>query len=190
MIAAGMANGEATRLSASEAEMAELRAAVARLDAHEQIRSRIHQCARALDRLDRDLLEAQFWPDAQIDYGTIYRGSVQGFLEVAMAFQGSMRDTQHLVGNTVISAQSETASAESYVHAQHVLAQDSGLVQLIVGGRYLDRFERRADNWRLSFRTEIIDWGRWLPIQENWFDSNEQLPKGLRSRGDKSYSIL
>ncbi|HEY0746003.1 MAG TPA: nuclear transport factor 2 family protein [Steroidobacteraceae bacterium] len=171
-------------------QLAELQAAVARLDAQEQIRRRIYNCARALDRLDRDLLKSQFWPEAQIDYGSIYRGPIEGFLDTAMAFQGSMRDTQHLVGNILISVQTETASAESYVHAQHVIAQDSGLVQLIVGGRYLDRFERRASEWRLRFRTEIIDWGRQLPIHEGWFDSNDQLTKGLRSCSDESYAIL
>ena len=161
-----------------------------RLEAREAIRDRIYAYARALDRLDRQLLEAQFWPDATVDYGVFYKGSAPGFVEVALRFQGSMRDTHHLVGNILAEVAGDLAAVESYVHAQHVIETPDGLVQLSVGARYLDRFQRRSDEWRLSFRTEVLDWGRWLPISEPWFDANREMPKGVRGDADPSYRYL
>jgi hypothetical protein len=168
-------------------ELEELRAQVSRLRAHEEMRGRLFAYARALDRLDRELLEAQFWPDAQVDYGGFYQGPVSGFIDTALRFQGAMRDTQHLIGNIAIDSAQDTARVESYVHANHVLLDGETLVQLMVGARYLDRFERRGALWKLSFRAEVMDWGRWVPIQERWFELARDLPKGLRGRADLSY---
>lgn len=163
---------------------------VERLRALEEIRARVHGFSRALDRLDRELLARQFWPDAEVDYGVFYKGAVAGFVDVAMGFQGAMRDTQHLVGNVQASVDGDRATAESYVHAHHVIAQGADLVQLMVGARYLDRLERRDGEWRIAFRTEVLDWGRWLPVPERWFEQNAEMPKGRRDRDDLSYRYL
>lgn len=171
-------------------QLAALAVEVDRLRAREAIRERILGCCRALDRLDRELLREQFHPDAEVDYGSIYRGPVAGFLDVAMGFQGAMRDTQHLVGNVAIAVDGDVATAESYVHAHHVIVQGEERVQLMVGGRYLDRFTRCDGEWRIAFRTELIDWGRWLPMPDRWFEDNDQLAKGLHGRDDASYRHL
>ena len=172
-----------------ESEIELLRGEVARLKGLEQMRTRIYQCARALDRLDRGLLEAQFWPDAQVDYGAFYQGAITGFLDVAMRFQGSMRDTHHLIGNILIEIAEESAGAETYVQAHHVI-DEGQLTHLTVGARYLDRFSRRDGEWRLIFRTEVMDWGRSIPMQDRWFESNDALPKGSRGKADLSYRFL
>ena len=173
-----------------ELQLNALRREVAHLRAYEEIRGRVYGAARALDRLDRDLLEAQFWPDAEVTYGTFYRGPIAGFLDVAMQFQGSMRDTQHLVGNMSIEVDGALARAESYVHAHHAIVQGQDLVQWMVGARYLDRLECRDQEWRISYRTEVVDWGRWLPVPERWFESSHELPKGQRGRADLSYEFV
>lgn len=172
-----------TRFARLEAQLEGLRA-------REVVRERIFSACRALDRLDRGLLQAQFWDDATVDYGAIYRGPIAGFIDVAMGFQGTMRDTQHLVGNVLVEIDGEEARAESYVHAHHVIVQGEERFQLMIGGRYLDRLTRRAGEWRISFRTELLDWGRWLPMPERWFEDNGELEKGQRDRADVSYRFL
>ena len=171
-------------------QMQSLLTQLRRLQGIDEIRTRVHHCARALDRLDAGLLRRQFWDDAQIDYGSIYRGSIAGFVDIAIAFQSRMRDTQHLVGNVTVTIDGDRAASESYVHAQHVIEEAGDLKQLVVGGRYLDRFERRNGEWRISYRTEVIDWGRMVPIAERWFEHSNELPKGLRSAEDLSYRYV
>lgn len=171
-------------------QVRQLTADVARLRAADALRGCVHDYARALDRLDRTLLAAQFWPEAEIDYGRIYRGSVEGFLDVALQFQGAMRATHHLVGNVRTAVDGDRATAESYVQAHHVLVAGDERIELVVGARYLDRFEQREGCWRIAFRSEVLDWGRRVAIAERWFDDDEQMAKGRRDREDLSYRFL
>jgi len=171
-----------------ESELA-LRSQLDVLIAHEAVRQRFYAVCRAMDRLDRELLAAQFWPDAEVDYGVFYKGAIGGFLEIAMGFQGSMRDTHHLVGNVLARVDGATLTAEAYVQANHVIPTPTGNVQLLVGARYLSRLERRDGDWRIIYQTELLDWGRWLPIGDTWFDDNAEMPKGRRDRKDGSYLL-
>lgn len=171
-------------------EVCSLRAQVRLLQDKDDIAQVIRNVARATDRLDRELFAAQFHPDAQIDYGSIYQGSVGGFVDLAMQFQGAMRDTQHLIGNISIQIDGDQAYAESYVYAHHVLQKGADLEELIVGGRYLDRLARREGAWRIAFRTEVIDWGRYVPVTERWYEDNSELAKGRRGHQDPSYQLL
>lgn len=160
------------------------------LESRESITRCIYQAARAIDRLDRPLLAAQFHTDAEVDYGVIYKGAISGFLDITMQFQGGMRDTQHIVGNVDITLDVESATTESYVYAHHVIELGETRNELIVGGRYLDRFERRDGKWKILFRTEVLDWARNVPIGERWFEDNNELPKGRRGHDDPSYLFL
>ncbi len=168
-------------------ELDQLHRQVQQLMAREAVRARMLSVARAYDRLDRELMLEQFWPDATVDYGVFYQGGILGFIDVAMSFQGAMRDTQHLLGNIAVQVEGNTAHAESYVHAYHVTKEDGALVQLIVGARYLSRFAYRQEEWRITYQTEVLDWGRRLPIAEQWFEQNREMPKGRRDRSDLSY---
>ena len=60
----------------------------------------------------------------------------------------------------------------------------------MVGARYLSRFAQRGGEWRIIYQTEVLDWGRWLPIVEQWFEQNREMPKGQRGRDDLSYRFL
>jgi 3-phenylpropionate/cinnamic acid dioxygenase small subunit len=65
--------------------------------------------------------------------------------------------TKHVVTNLVIDADEEagTASARSYFT---VLQQvDEFPLQVVVAGRYHDRFERADDDWRLTERIILCD---------------------------------
>ena len=174
-------------LSSLQSDNERLRLQVQQLRAHEEIRNRIHAYARALDRLDRRLLADQFWPDARVDYGAFYQGLVTGFIHAAMRYQGAMRDTQHLVDSVTVTMAEDTADVESYVHATHVLVDGSELVQLAVGARYVDRFERRQSTWKISSRTEIMDGGRWMRMSERWRGLARELPRGLKVRTDLAH---
>jgi len=50
------------------------------------------------------------------------------------------------------------ARVESYVTATHVLRPEAGGFRFVVAGRYVDRFERRGDEWRIAARKLVVDW--------------------------------
>lgn len=158
--------------------------------AEAQARRLLYAYARACDRLDRELMKTLFWPDATADMGTIYSGGAAGFVEVALSFMGSMATTRHDIANILVSHDgSESCAAESYVTAWHRIDTPEGTRELIVLGRYLTRFARRGDEWRIIQHGEVLDWGRVNPTDPAWFEANGELSKGRRDRDDASYAL-
>jgi hypothetical protein len=54
------------------------------------------------------------------------------------------------------------------VTACHRLAGDDGDRDAVIGGRYLDRMDRRGTQWRIAHRTMLYDWSRDLGESIDW----------------------
>ena len=117
---------------------------------------------RGIDRCDADQLAAAFTPDAVIDYGDGAR-PVSDVIPGLIAGLGAMRLTQHNITNTVIRLSGETAKAETNCVALHILPNADGDIELVVGGRYLDRLSRCAGRWLIAERLYVMDWNRSAP---------------------------
>lgn len=141
--------------------------------------------ARALDRLDGELLRSCFYDDAQIQMGEIYRGGPDGFRDVALQFMGTMVATRHVIGNVLAVGR----GFECYVDAWHLIARDGDHYELIVRGRYLQELEERKGDWALARHSEIVDFGYERPADLNWFEGPVGLPRGIRGKDDRSYSL-
>jgi SnoaL-like domain len=115
---------------------------------------------RGLDRLDRDLLRAQFWDDAYVDYG-IYAGDADGFADFCMkALQSHVRN-HHMIGQHLIEVEGGTAWGEVYFQAYHRVVNAAGeLRDMVIAGRYVDRYEKRGEIWKFAYRSEVVDWAR------------------------------
>ena len=55
-----------------------------------------------------------------------------------------------------------------------------GLEDLIIAGRYLDRYERRDDVWKIAYRSEVVDWTRSEPVNEPYFEMAPDCLRGGR----------
>lgn len=121
---------------------------------------------RALDRGDLALLRKIFHDDAEIDCGTLYRGSIDGFLkgdrEEMVAQRVGFKIGIHMVLNTLFAIDGDRAEGEIYSLAFEEWGEPHGQLQAIMG-RYLDRYERRAGMWRISHRTILTDMKSHLP---------------------------
>jgi hypothetical protein len=158
----------------------------------EAIRHCLMRYCRGIDRLDRELLDSVYWPDATDDH-IIYSGNASGFINFVIDVLSQLDQTQHLVGNVLIDMSGpDMASSESVFQAFHRLPGAVGASDLFVGGRYVDRLEKRNDEWRILARTVIIDWFR------SYQDSGEfsEKPMGMdtqpggRKPDDPSYSLM
>jgi hypothetical protein len=49
---------------------------------------------------------------------------------------------------------------EIYTIATHTIRGRSGAVDVVVGGRYLDKYEKRSDTWKFVERAIVTDWAR------------------------------
>jgi hypothetical protein len=138
---------------------------------------------RALDRLDAELMRSVFFEDAYCEYG-FYNGPPAQFAEFAMGALGGHAANQHMLGNVLIEVEGDEAFGEVYFHAYHKLAaaSGSGFDDLVIAGRYIDRYEKRDGVWKIAYRSERNDWSRTTPTNDPYFD---MAPNGLRgSRAD------
>lgn len=139
---------------------------------------------RAVDRGDRALLEATLTPDARIDT----TGAAIGVDELAAALEAVEDGTtlSHFVGNDLIEIDGDRAAGEAYVLAMRVTEQlATGEQRMrIRGGRYLVRFARSEDGWRIEALTLVDDWSRVEPIVAA---DGVGAHRGSRSRRDPSY---
>lgn len=117
---------------------------------------------RGIDRCDAEQLAAVFTPDAMIDYGDGAR-PIADVIPGLIAGLGAMRLTQHNISNTVMRIAGDTAKAETNCVALHLMPAPEGEVELVVGGRYLDRLEKRDGRWRIAERLYVMDWNRSAP---------------------------
>lgn len=152
---------------------------------------------RGIDRADAALLAEVFWPDAQI-HGELFSGGPEDF--IAFSVPGGLRNWErmtHLITNSVIRIDGDRAAAESCFYGYHVAHGDGRSDvppgDLVICGRYLDRFARREDEWRLIEKTILFDWYREYP------DAGGGKPgpmgttvtmKGEPAPGDRSYALF
>jgi SnoaL-like domain len=142
---------------------------------------------RGIDRCDADQLAAVFTPDARIDYGDGAK-PIAETIPGLMAGLGAMRLTQHNIANTVMRITGTRAKAETNCVALHLIPTPDGEVELVVGGRYLDRLEKREGRWQIAERLYVMDWNRTSPstmqLEGGLFDGLQR--RGARGSVDPS----
>jgi len=131
---------------------------------------------RGLDRLDEAQLSCVFWEDGWCDYG-FTRGTPAQFIAYALAALKDHAANQHMMGNVLIDLDGDQAYGEVYFQAYHKFMAEDGYQDMIIAGRYLDRYERRGEEWRFAFRSEVVDWSRSDATRDSYFN---MAPDGLR----------
>jgi hypothetical protein len=158
----------------------------------EAIRECLYRYSRGVDRLDADMLRSAYWPDA-IDTHLEFKGNVEQFIAWAFPIMQGMDQTMHMIGNILITIRGSRADVESYFYGYHRIAMPDGRnVDVIGSGRYLDRFERRGDEWRIAERLVMTDWFREYPDSADWRKGllGQRVDCGGRYPDDPSYSLL
>jgi SnoaL-like domain len=144
---------------------------------------------RGLDRRDPLLLRSVFHDDATTHYGA-FAGSPDEFVGYAMNALSTHESTQHLLGQVNLWFDGDDrATGEVYFTAFHRLVRDGARTDLTISGRYLDRYERRAGDWGVSRRTEVVDWARTEPAQDDYTPARPALVCGRPGPDDLSYRI-
>jgi hypothetical protein len=157
-------------------------------------RDKIRQClerlARGEDRRIGEMIAASMWPDSISDYG-VFKGDFDAYYAWVIPGADAITNTQHVLGQSFIELDGDRARAETQVLSYHRVDMGVQENDTIVGGRYLDVFEKRGGQWRIAERTMLYDWYHdwgqaidWsqgvmgLPLSQEWFAG--------RARGDYS----
>ena len=127
----------------------------------------IARYSRTLDWLDEAGQASCYWPDAAINYG-FFKGTAAEFLPVVMKIERTSQRRWHMLSGLQVRLSSASrASAESYGIATGVRNTDGVWSGSMYGGRYLDEFEKRDEEWRIAARQYVMDWSLPLPAQND-----------------------
>jgi hypothetical protein len=131
----------------------ELRALLER----DKIRECVARLARGEDRRDAKLISASYWPDSTTDYG-VFVGSFDKYLAWVVPGSPAIPVTQHVLGQSLIDVAGNVARVETHVTSYHRVNMGTEERDTVIGGRYLDRIEKRGAEWRIASRVMLYDW--------------------------------
>jgi hypothetical protein len=139
---------------------------------------------RGIDRLDPEVVLSTYHPDAVDDHGP-FKGSPEEFVRWMIdEWAPGLEMASHSVTNERFNIEGDVAFGECTIVFFGRLTEQRG-VRFGVA-RYLDRYERRHGEWRISYRTVVSD-GLGVLRPENGLPVLEGYPSGRRDREDLSY---
>lgn len=162
------------------------------LAARAEIEDVIHRYCHATDRRRWWLMDSVFHEDATCTLTSI-GGGWREFTAQGAALLEHVDSTQHQVGNILIAFDGETAHVETYVTAFHAIPADAPpgggfggtgeAHEVMLGARYIDRFERRAGLWRIADRRLLVEWRNHRPVNEGGLAGVPGQARGQRDDG-------
>lgn len=163
---------------------------LATLIAKDEIRDLAMRYMRGQDRLDHALQLGTFWPDSTTDYG-IFKGSGPDFVTFAQELLTEHLANQHIIGQHYIKFDADKpdrAFGEVYYYAFHRILDQGVPTDMVISGRYLDRYERRGGEWRFAHRSEFVDWARKEPAADGILTTDlAACLLGRHDMADRSY---
>lgn len=165
---------------------------IERMLARDEIREVLSRYARGVDRADAALLQSCYHPDAIEEHGGTYAGNAFAYVAEAIPRILRLGAMQHLLGNSHIELQGETAYVETYVWTFLRVSAGGRDLDTFTGGRLVDRFERRNGAWKIAHRRTVFDWNRDTPSHEGWVNGMFQpgkpgMRQGCKGGTDPSY---
>jgi hypothetical protein len=157
---------------------------VEELLAREEITDVIKRLARGTDRLDDAAMASCYHPDGFDDHNS-FRGSGTEFAAWVCQVLPHFDATMHFIGPPAIRIDGDTAQCDTYCEAHHVAADSD----MILGLRYVDRFERREGQWLIAKRVCAFDWTYTVPFDpQKRFVFEDDFTVGRRDRTDITYT--
>jgi hypothetical protein len=169
----------------------------------EQIHDALLRYVRGHDRHDLALVLSAFHEDAVLDHGIALAGNAHEMWHRQLGPDAPTRDRvgygdadprddvlvscQHHVTNHLIDIAGNRAWSEAYFIAYYVTQRNHQRYITSVGGRYVDRFERRNGEWKIARRTSVHDWDRVDEVVHS-LPSGSSWQQGTTDRSDPSYA--
>ncbi|WP_019926150.1 nuclear transport factor 2 family protein [Nocardia sp. BMG111209] len=152
-----------------------------------RILDRIAGHARGCDRHDADLITAAYHSDGIDEHGAAVNPGPHYAAWANDTHAATSTVHTHNITTHTCEIDGDTAHAESYVVV--ILLGRDGRTAQIITGRYLDRLERRDDEWRIALRRSTVEamfTADASALQSSFFKKGA-FPVGTRDHTDLSY---
>ena len=150
----------------------------------QQITEVLYRYARGVDRRDSELIRMCFHPDAYDEHGSL-SGNVDQLIVAIEDFSARWDLTYHFIGNVLIDVHDDVARSEAYAIATHRREPGPGRdgKDDTWGIRYVDRFERRNDLWKIAYRVITQEWRTVVSLPQR--EGGSPLPGRWGSHGEQ-----
>ncbi|MBS0323156.1 MAG: nuclear transport factor 2 family protein [Proteobacteria bacterium] len=119
----------------------------------------LHAYCNANDRHDQAKVRALYHEDAWDDHGIFFKGLAQEFVDKLPGIWADMEILHHNMTTMNIKVDGDVGEGEIYVLAFHKIKKPGGgSMDLLIGGRYLDRYAKRNGVWKFAHRSVLADW--------------------------------
>ena len=154
------------------------------------IRRLLAEYAHGCDRCDGALMGSVYAADSWDDHGvTKAAGPEFSRVMTEEIIPASCETLSHLLGQSLIEVDGDTARAETYYVAVTLSTVDGAPMCNQLGGRYVDRLERSHGAWKVKHRVCLRDWSVSLDVKADSF-AHAQLTLGRRDGEDVGVALL
>lgn len=153
------------------------------------LRDLVMRYCRGIDRRDVALVRSCYHDDAIDDHGGMFCGSPDDYVAWVAEALKAMECTLHSIGNSIFAVEGDYAEGEHYSYNYH-RTRPPARQELVIHGRYLDKYERRDGVWKFSYRKIVFDHGFMKPVDEESFAiAGADAPHGSDTLEDPSFGF-
>lgn len=153
-----------------------------------KIRQVLERYCRGIDRLDEELVNSVYWPDAVDNHG-VWKGPGQEFgAFIVPRLAEAYVATMHTIHQSSIVVSGNRAVGDTYCIAMHRSEKPEGVGCEFAYCRYADVFEKRGDEWRILDRTVLMEHAQSFTAIDSTI-SVDNFTRGVHGRGDLSYTL-
>jgi hypothetical protein len=141
--------------------------------AKQEIADAMARYARGIDRRDEELVRSAYHEDSVDEHGWGFTGPGWG-LAAATRMDGTgfpvdWLTTTHFLGQSLVEVDGDEAVSETYfISYTRINGDDGKPADIAISGRYVDRWERRENGFKVAYRRVIYDWVRTDPVATMW----------------------
>ncbi len=118
----------------------------------------INSYCNAADRHDHVKMRELYFDDALDDHGSFFKGLAMDFIDKLPEIQAPMEILHHNVTTVNLKVDGDYAEGEIYIIAFHKVKTENGSLDLLIGGRYFDKYRKRDNVWKFAHRAVVADW--------------------------------
>jgi hypothetical protein len=157
---------------------------------HHEITQTLKEYCHGCDRCDEERMASVYLEDGFDDHGN-FKGPGREFAHLMTArILSTTESLFHMLGQSLIDVRGDEAGAETYFLAVSRDTREDGAPMCNqLGGRFVDKLERREGRWRIKHRIVVRDWSISMPIEADW-TARAGLVDGQRSSADPSFAAL
>lgn len=148
------------------------------LSDREAIRDLAMRYCRGVDRLDPACMKSAYWPEAVDEHGS-FVGNAHDFADYCMTAHLKWSWTMHSIYNHQIQLEPDGVNATGEIYnVTHLCVAETGDIDTWYG-RYLDRYEKRGDEWRIIHRVCAHNGTQTMPTTPMQIDASNYRDGGF-----------